>query len=399
MSKAPMQGATARLSVTLAFFLLGGAAATWAARIPAVKAGLDLSAGTLGIALLGPAVGAVLAMPATGALLTAVAPRRMVQAGFVVVAGLLPVISLVDATWQLFLVLAGWGAGIGMVDVALNTEAARVQDREGRRIMSRFHAAYSVGGLVGAGLGAAAAASGTSAQVNFVVASVVVLIGGLCAAQVFAAQPSQASSTERHVTARRPQWSWTLVALAAMAFGSFLAEGAANDWSAVYLRSALRAPEGLAAVTYTVFSATMAFGRLAGDHLADRVGPVCLIRLSAGIAAAGFTAALLVGRVWSGLVGFALLGIGLSTIVPLVFTTASSLGTTGPNLAFVTSSGYMGMLVGPALIGGLAQVAGLPEALGVIVVFSVMAVVLAGVTRPRALVSPPLLTTAEAGTR
>jgi MFS family permease len=369
-------------SVAIAFFLLGGTAATWAARIPAVKESLHLSPGTLGLALLGPAVGSVLAMPAAGALLVTVAPRRIVQIGFVVVAGLLPVITLADSTWQLFAVLAAWGAGIGVIDVGVNTEAARVQERAGRRIMSRFHAAYSVGGLVGAGLGAAAAGTGLSDRANFELASVIVIIGGICSAQTFAGQPESVNRDIRTVRTRRPQWSWTLVALAAMAFGSFLAEGAANDWSAVYLHSSLGAPVGLAALTYTLFSATMACGRLVGDHLANRIGSVRLIRLSAGVAAGGFAGTLVVGRVWSGLVGFAILGAGLSIIVPLVFTSTSQLGQftstsqlgqTGPNLAFVTSFGYLGMLAGPGLIGGLAEVVGLPEALGVIVLFSVMA--------------------------
>jgi predicted MFS family arabinose efflux permease len=339
-------------------------------------------------------------MPATGTLLASIAPRRLVQTGFVLVAGMLPVITLAGSAWQLFVVLAGWGVGIGMVDVGVNTEGSRVQDRLGRRVMSRFHGAYSVGGLVGAGLGAAAATMDISARVNFTVAAAVVAIGGIGAAHAFASKPTLTVASDPTVHSRRPQWSWTLVALAAMAFGSFLAEGAANDWSAVYLHSALRAPVGLAAVTYTVFSATMAAGRLVGDRLADRAGPVHLIRYSAGMAGFSFAAALIVGRVWAGLAGFAILGAGLSFIVPLVFTTASRLGRTGPNLAFVTSCGYMGMLVGPGLIGGLAEAVGLPQALGVIVAFSFMAVILAGVTRPKPSVtmSSPL-PTAEVGIR
>jgi MFS family permease len=370
--------------VFITFLLLGAVGGTWAARIPAIKADLHLSAGTLGLALLGPAAGAVLAMPATGALLASFAPRRVVQVGFVMVAGLLPVITLAGSTWELFAVLAGWGVGIGMIDVGINTEGAQVQHRLGRRIMSRFHAAYSVGGLVGAGLGAAAASSGLSARTHFTIAAVVVVMGGVGASQLFASHSLVRVPSERQVHARRPQWSWTLVALAAVAFGSFLAEGAANDWSAVYLHSSLGAPAGLAAITYTVFSATMAAGRLVGDHLADRLGPVRLIRLSAGTAAVGFAVALIVGRVWAGLAGFAVLGAGLSLVVPLVFTAAAQLGRSGPNLAFVTSCGYIGMLVGPGLIGGLAEAIGLPQALGVIVTFSALAAILAGVTRPRA---------------
>ncbi len=398
VSGLPWRAARPQAAVTVVFFLLGGAGATWAARIPAVKAGLHLSAGALGLALLGPAVGSVLAMPVSGAVLASVAPRRVVQIASLAVAGLLPVITVAGSTWQLFAVLAGWGTGIGVIDVGMNTEAARVQDRLGRRIMSRFHAAYSVGGLVGAGLGAAAAASGVSAQANLSIAALVVAIGGLGAAQAFVGEPSlRAGTRQRQRRRRRPQWSWTIMALAAMAFGSFLAEGAANDWSAVYLHSSLGASVGLAAVTYTVFSTAMASGRLVGDHLANRAGPVRLVRLSAGVAAVSFAAALLAGQVWSGLAGFAVLGAGLSFIVPLVFTTASQLGRTGPNLAFVTSCGYTGMLVGPGLIGGLAQAFGLPGALGVVVVASASIAVLAGAIRPRpAAAAPPRQAAAKA---
>src|SRR5262249_55470526 len=107
-------------------------------------------------------------------------------------------------------------------------------------------------------------------------------------------------------------WSWVLICLGAMSFGSFLAEGAATDWSAVYLHSSLGAPVGLAAVGFTVFSLTMTGGRLVGDRLAALAGPARLVRLSAGMAAGGFAAALLVAQVWSGLAGFGLLGAGLS---------------------------------------------------------------------------------------
>lgn len=173
------------------------------------------------------------------------------------------------------------------------------------------------------------------------------------------------------------------MSLAAISFGSFLSEGAANDWSAVYLHSSLGASVGLAAVGYTVFSATMTGGRLIGDRLADRIGPAGLVRLSAGVAAVSFGAALLIGQVWSGLAGFAILGAGLSVVVPLAFSGASALGRPGPNLALVTSCGYLGMLVGPAVIGGLAELVGLPGALGTVVVLSGMAAVLGHYVLPR----------------
>jgi MFS family permease len=371
------------VAVTAVFGMLGLAVGTWAARIPTIKDGLHLSPGVLGLALLGPAAGSVLTMPATGAILATVPPRRVVQAGIVALGGLLPVTTFATSAWQLFLVLTGWGAGLGMIDVGINIEAAAIQKRLGRSIMSGFHAAYSVGGLVGAGLGGIAAAAGLSARADFLITGAVVLIVGGVSAQTFTSRPAQPAHDHRSRVARWPQWSWALVCLAAMAFASFLCEGAAGDWSAVYLHSSLGAPLGLAAVGYTVFSVTMTGGRLIGDWLANRIGPRRLVRLSTGVAAVCFGVALLISQVWAGMTGFALLGAGLSFVVPLVFTAASLLGRSGPNLALVTSAGYFGVLAGPAIIGGLAEVVGLPAALGAVVVLTGMIAVLAHFVLPR----------------
>jgi MFS family permease len=406
-----------RPAVVAVFFALGATAGVWAARIPAIKAGLHLSAGTLGLVLLGPAIGSILAMPATGAVLTVVAPRRVVQLGVLAIAVLQPLTTFAGSAFQLFAVLVGWGAGIGMVDVAMNIEAAAVQEHLGRTTMSSFHAAYSVGGLAGAGTGAVAAAAAMSDRANFMIGAVVILIAGVGSAQLFASRPAhrvsehgasehaagqhaggqhaggqhaggqhaggQHAGGHHRPASRWPAWSWTLACLAFVAFGSFLAEGAASDWSAVYLHSSLGASAGVAAVGYTVFSLTMVGGRLAGDRLTDRFGPAMLVRVSAGIASAGFLGALLAGRVGAGLVGFGLLGAGLSVIVPTVFTAASRLGLPGPNLAAVTSTGYLGMLIGPALIGGLAEAVGLPAALGTLVAITGLTSVLGGAVRTR----------------
>jgi len=377
----------ARAPVTIVFGVLGLSTGTWAARIPAIKTALHLSPGVLGLTLLGPALGSVLAMPLAGAILATVPPRRVVQCGLLLLGGMLPLTTVVSSPWQLFAALAGWGAGLGVVDVGINIEGAAVQDRLGRRTMSGFHAAYSIGGLVGAGLGGIAAASGVTARADFLAAGVVVLLAGGISAQLFsAAQPAHAAagpSAPRPKVRRWPQWSWVLVCLAAMSFGSFLAEGAAGDWSAVYLHFSLGASVGLAAAGFTVFSLTMTGGRLVGDRLADLAGPARLVRLSAGVAAAGFAVALLLGQVWSALAGFALLGAGLSVVVPLVFSAAAATARPGPNLALVTSSGYLGVLAGPALIGGVAQLTGLHAALGIVVIMCVICAVLAGFVLPR----------------
>lgn len=379
--------ARARHAVVAVFFLLGLVSAAWASRIPAVKGSLRLSAGSLGLALLGAAVGSIIAMPFTGVVLKSVAPRRVVQLAFVPAAGLIPAVTVAHSTGQLFLVLLGWGVGIGAIDVATNTEAAHVQDISGRSIMVGFHASYSIGGLVGAGTGALAAAGGVSVRSHFLTVGLITLIAGAVATQAFPdlrerarvggrAGPhpgERAGIRGRAVPGRR----LAIAALALVAFGCFLAEGAANDWSGVYLHTSLRTSTGFAAVGYAVFASAMAAGRLVGDRLADRCGPTRLVRASATMAAVGFGGALLIGHPAAALVGFAFLGLGLSVVVPSVFTAAASLGNTGPSLATVTSFGYVGLMAGPPMIGGLSDAIGLPEALSVVVVIAGLTALLA----------------------
>jgi MFS family permease len=382
--------------VTLVFFLVGSVSGTWAARIPAVKAHLHLSAGILGLALLGPAVGAVIAMSVVGVVLVKVKPRRVVAVMFVPYGVLLAVLSVVDSPWQLFAVLVGWGAAVGTIDVAMNVEAAALQDFVGRRIMSRFHAAYSLGGLAGAGGGALAAATGLSFKANFSIVGLLVLTCGVAASSIFSRtpiEPVRGSTSPNGVTRppRRPKFSWSIVGLCTIAFGCFLADGAVNNWSAVYLHSSLKAGAGLAAVAYTAFSCAMAAGRLIGDHMAERFGPVRLVRFSAAMAAIGLATALIVGQVVAAMAGFILLGFGMSFVVPLVFTASSQLDRPGPSLATVNSCGYLGLLVGPALIGGIADAVGLPYALGVIVAVCATTAVLAGVVTPKRLIGEAVM--------
>ena len=328
-----------RLAVTLVFFLIGCGSGTWAARVPAIKEHLHLSAGVLGLTLLGPPVGAVAAMSVVGAILVKIKPRRVVGVMFVPFGIALCALSLVDSPWQLFAALFVWGASTGTIDVAMNVEAAALQDFVGRRIMSRFHASYSLGGLAGAGAGALAATTGVSVSVNFIIVGLLVLIVGLAASSVFSKTPvtrrdvsATSGARARYGLHDARRFSWTLVGLSAIAFGCFLSDGAVNGWSAVYLHSSLKAGAGLAAVAYTAFSCAMAAGRLLGDHMAERVGPVRLVRSSAAIAAIGFAAALIVGQVAAAMVGFVLLGLGMSFVVPLVFTASSQLEPSGPSV-------------------------------------------------------------------
>jgi predicted MFS family arabinose efflux permease len=309
-------------------------------------------------------VGAVLAMPITGAALVRVAPRKLVRAAFVPLVGVLPLVTAVGRVWQLFAVLFAWGSCVGVIDVAMNTEAVAVQNRLGRRVMSGFHASYSVGGLLGAAVGAGCAWAEISVRTQLVAVSVVVLLVGIVAADRFS-RVSPVANSGAPTRSGRIRWSRALVALSVMAFASFLAEGAATDWSAVYLHSSLGTSAGVAGVGYTCFAIAMTIGRLSGDHLADRWGPRHLVRVSSAAAALGWSGAIILSSPAAALAGLMLLGFGLSSVVPNVFSQASRLGRVGPSIAVVTFCGYAGMLAGPAAIGTLAGAVGLPAAFSV----------------------------------
>jgi MFS family permease len=352
------KGLNSRVPVVAVFLALGAISASWAARIPAIRTPLHLSTQALGFALLGPAAGAVLAMPITGAAVARVSPRKLTLAAFVPLVGVLPLVTVVGRVWQLFAVLFVWGSCVGVIDVAMNTEAVAVQDRIGKRVMSGFHASYSIGGLIGAAVGAGCAWGDISVRTQLIVVSLVVLVVGVVAADGF--DPVR---PDTRIRSGRIHWSRALLALSVMAFASFLAEGAANDWSAVYLHSSLATSEGLAGVGYTGFAIAMTVGRLCGDRLADRWGPRHLVRVSSAAAALGWSGALILNSPAAAIAGLMLLGFGLSSVVPNVFSQASRLGQAGPSIAVVAFCGYGGMLVGPPIIGTLAGVVGLPAAL------------------------------------
>lgn len=376
----------ARLAVSLCFFLNGALFASWVSRIPAVQAGLGINHATLGMALFGVALGALFAMPLAGWCAARYGSDRVTQVVSIAYCMALPFLALAPNAGFLTLALFCFGAFHGAFDVAMNAQAVAVEGRYQRPIMSSFHALWSVGGLAGAALGAFIAATGVVPLVHFTAVSL--LLGGTLVA--FAnprlLSAGKASARDSIGKERSVKFKWpprTLVALGAVAFCIMMGEGAMADWSAVYLRSAAGASEAVAAAGYAVFSIAMAGARFSGDWLSARFGPVALVRLGSGLAAAGLAFALLQGEPVSALLGFAAVGAGFATIVPQVFSAA---GRTpgmdpGPALATATTLGYSGFLIGPPLIGFAAEAIGLPGALAIIVVTSLAAIALASNVR------------------
>jgi len=393
----------ARGPLTATFAVNGLLYGAWAARIPAVSDRLDLRPGTLGVALACIAAGSLLAMPAAGWASARWGSRRTTRAALAAFTLSSGVVALSPSLLALCALCLALGASAGSLDVAMNAHGVALERRLGHPILSSLHAAFSLGGLAGAGTGALAAAAGVDARVQLA------LSAAACAALVLPwtrrllgagadagrrVGPDAVGAAEGELAPgagapapRRPAPSAArrrLAALGLLAFCCLLAEGAAADWSAVYADRSLAAPAAVAALAYAAFSATMALGRLAGDRLTARLGPVALVRRGAALAACGLAAALVIGRPGAALAGFACLGAGLAAAIPAVFRAAGSVPGTrpAPALAAVTTTGYVGFLAGPPLIGGLAELISLPVALGLLPLLAAVMVVLSGAVAP-----------------
>ncbi|MEP6463637.1 MAG: MFS transporter [Frankiaceae bacterium] len=377
----------ARWAVTATFAANGGLMGTWFARIPQVKASFGLSAAVLGLVLLAPAVGSLVSMPLAGAAASRLGSARSTQvalAAFCLVPGL---IGLAGGTISLALALLMWGACIGGLDVTMNAQGVTVEKAYQRPILSSFHAAWSIGALGGAVVGSLLlrreVALGWQSLLGGV--ALLVLVGPLTRA--FLPDPGTADVTPPLFA--RPHGR--LLLIGAAAFAGLLTEGAASDWSGVYLRESLHTPAAAAGLGYAAFAAAMTVGRLAGDRITARLGRVRTVRFLAGVGAVGLAAGLLIGRPWSAICGFGLLGLGLATVVPIVFAAAGDdEAAAAPAIAAVSTCGYVGFLAGPTVIGAVAQLTSLPLALAMLPVLTASLCLTAAALRPQRPAAAPL---------
>jgi MFS family permease len=371
-----------RIAAALLFLLYGTLIGTWTARIPAVKQHLGLSDGRLSIALVGLALGAVTGMQLSGRLVDRYGSRRiMIPAALVDGCFLLPVAvapSLVTLTSALF----AFGVVHGVLNIAMNARGVEIERAAERPIMSSFHAVYSIGGFLGAVLGGVTAAAGASPLGTF---AVVAVLGAALAlwSRRWSAALTETAGSPADGPARQVPLSGVLL-LGTLALCALVGEGAAADWSTVYLRDSLHSTEGFAAAAFAAFFIAMTAGRLTGDRLAARFGAVRLVRGCGLLAAAGLGTALLVGQPVAGVIGFGCLGAGLSCVAPQVFSAAGHRNPQRPAqaIARVASIGWLGFFAGPVLIGGAAQAFGLAVALSIPVLLALLVALAAGALRP-----------------
>jgi MFS family permease len=351
----------ARWAAASIFLLYGILLGTWTSRIPAVKAHLQLSDSRLSWALLAFAAGAIAGMQVGGPLVDRLGADRVLLPAVLLDAAALVGPAFAGSLLFLVLALLAFGLVHGVLNVAMNVNAVEVQTALGRPIISSCHAVYSIGGFLGAAIGGLFAYAGRGAVATFLGAAALVLL--------LAVVVSPATRGHRSPRPDRdggdPVPVTGVLFLGLLAFCCLVGEGAAADWSAVYLRDTLGTTAAYAASAYACFAVMMTAGRLVGDQLAQRFGAVLLARGGGALAAAGLVLGLALGRPLAGVAGFGCLGAGLSCVAPQVFAAAGlrNPDRAGAAIGRVAGLGFVGFVVGPVVIGGVAQLAGLAWAL------------------------------------
>jgi predicted MFS family arabinose efflux permease len=340
------------LGTRIVFLIAGLGMSAWAPLVPFASQRLALSGASLGGLLLCLGIGSLAAMPITGGLIARFGGRSVMLCSTLVVLAVLPLLATLDVMWLMAGTLMIFGAGLGMLDVAMNVQAVEVEKAARKPMMSGFHGFFSLGGIIGAGSVSLLLGSGlTPLQAVGMVMVLIVLL-------LLWSLPTL--MTER---LHQPDQPWLVIPrgwvafLGLLCFILFLAEGAVLDWGALLLLQSPGMSAAHAGLGYAVFSVAMTIGRLTGDKVIQRFGRYPVMLTGALAAAAGMTLAVLLPWPQIALLAFLLVGFGLANTVPMLFNAAGNQHDMPSNLAIsaMTTLGYAGILSGPALIGLISQ--------------------------------------------
>ncbi|MCF3135048.1 MFS transporter [Streptomyces olivochromogenes] len=353
-----------QLAIAALFCSLGFQYATWAARIPAIKADLGLTAAEVGVLLMAAGIGAVASFPLVPVLVQRLGSARLALLSALCLTLLLLALAAAPDYPVALLVMVADGVCVGCLNVAMNAQGTALETRHERNAMARLHATFSAGSLLAALLASGMNAVTSSVAAHFGVAAVVLVL------LVALARPGlledEARSEERQ-SKSRTGWSlpsrMTLWMCCAMAFGT-VTEGAMNDWSALYMREVAKASAELAPMGIAVVSGMMVVARLFADGWRSRWGDGRVVLLGSAVAAAGLVFALVSGGVAAALIGFACVGLGCAAVTPCVYVAAAKQGSQA--LALVAAMGTTGLLAGPPLIGFVANSSSLVWGLAVV---------------------------------
>lgn len=343
---------TPRISVSLLFFAAGLTFASWASRIPDVQQLYQLGNGALGAVLFALPAGSLVSLPLWGWMIAKYGSKKMSTVGLLLYPVLLCIIPMMTTTWQLWLLLFLFGMTGNLCNIAINTQAVGVEKSYDRSIMATFHAIWSLAGFAGAFLGNLLISWNVSLLLHFGIIAIttyVLLLSGL---------PRLIKGDGGAVTSS----GWVLpgkelMLLGCIAFCCMACEGTMFDWSGVYFQHVLQVPKSQVALGYAAFMSTMAGGRFLGDWFINRLGNRMVLRVSGLLITSGLLLSVLFPALVTATIGFMLVGLGVSSVIPVVYSNAGKSADLSPSvaLATVSSIGFIGFLIGPPIIGFIAE--------------------------------------------
>ncbi len=348
-----------RVAVGGLFFLLGFCSATWASRIPAIQQSLGISDSFLGIILFALPVGSMLSLSFAGVLVTKLGSKKIALCALLSYAVLLCLIGLAQNISLLIGILVLFGMAGNTANIAINTQAVGVEGRYGRNIMASFHGIWSLAGFTAAGIGTIMMGREVLPQYHFMGIAALALAGAAACFPYLLPEEEKVEATTQQKFFSKPHSS--LVKLGVIAFCCMICEGAMFDWSGVYFQKVVLArPEWIGA-GYTAFMCTMATGRFVADWVVHRTGFQKTVQASGVLIATGLLISVLFPYLPAAILGFLIVGFGVSSVVPLVYSEAGKSGHASPGMALtaVSSIGFLGFLLGPPLIGAIAGAASL----------------------------------------
>ncbi|NQD69528.1 MFS transporter [Sphingobacterium shayense] len=363
-----------RIAVSLFYFGQGLAFASWASRIPIIKESLQLSDAQLGTILLMLPVGQLITMPISGKLVSKYGSDRILPFGVAAYIMVLCSIAFANNAWQLGLCLLLFGIIGNICNISVNTQGVLAEGVYKKSIMSSFHGSWSIAGFTGALIGLLTLNLDISTSLHFLIVSVLIFANIFINKNYLVGDNS--SSTEKKSFSFKPDK--LLVSLGVIGFCSMATEGAMFDWSGVYFHDIVKAPATLTTIGYASFMVMMALGRFAGDAVIGRIGRKRTLQISGVLMFVGMMTAVLFPSLILCTLAFMLVGIGVACNIPSVYSVAGKHKTisSGVALAMVSSVSYLGFLMGPPLIGYIAELFSLRYSFGVFAFFGLLMLVL-----------------------
>lgn len=342
-----------RISISGLFFLHGLCFSTWGARIPAIQEMHSLSESALGSVLLALALGSICSMPLAAILVSKFGSRSVLSFAIILYAAVLITLGLATSVPVLMLLLALFGSASNMVNVSLNTQAVDIEAIYKKPIMASLHGLWSAAGFVGAATGALMIGWGIEPFRHFILIFSLITLGAILSSRSLIPDKEKSPTVVRN-SFKLPDRSILILGL--IAFLSMLCEGAMFDWSGIYFKKVVLAEGAWVGAGYVAFMTTMAGTRFVADSFQERFGIKTVLRISGFLIFLGLMISVLFPFLYSALLGFLLVGCGVSAVVPLAFSEAGKSQSMNPSsaIAAVSTIGFFGFLIGPPLIGWIA---------------------------------------------